>query len=119
MPEEKAIQRATGLIVIEAINSNPNGDPDRESDPRTRPDERGEISPVSFKRKIRDLVDDKEGPVWQSVSSSFKPQLKPDEFAILETRGRNRDEIKSEIRAGVFQAKYWDGRVFGNTFLED
>ena len=27
------IVRATGLLVIEVVNSNPNGDPDRESDP--------------------------------------------------------------------------------------
>ena len=45
------IKRATGLLVIEVVNSNPNGDPDRESDPRQRPDGCGEISPVSFKRK--------------------------------------------------------------------
>lgn len=31
------IKRATGLLVIEAVNSNPNGDPDRESDPRRAP----------------------------------------------------------------------------------
>ena len=36
--EATKIMRATGLLVIEAINSNPNGDPDRESDPRQRPD---------------------------------------------------------------------------------
>ncbi len=30
------IKRATGLLVIEVVNSNPNGDPDRESDPRQR-----------------------------------------------------------------------------------
>ena len=28
------IKRATGLLVMEVVNSNPNGDPDRESDPR-------------------------------------------------------------------------------------
>jgi formamidopyrimidine-DNA glycosylase len=47
------IKRATGLLVIEVVNSNPNGDPDRESDPRQRPNGIGEISPVSFKRKLR------------------------------------------------------------------
>ena len=31
------IKRATGLLVIEVVNSNANGDPDRESDPRQRP----------------------------------------------------------------------------------
>ena len=47
------IPRACGLLVIEVENSNPNGDPDRDSDPRQRPDGLGEISPVSFKRKPR------------------------------------------------------------------
>ena len=59
--------RGTGLLVIEVINSNPNGDPDRESDPRQRPDGHGEISPVSFKRKLRDLVENKNGTVWPSI----------------------------------------------------
>ena len=36
------IKRATGLLVIEVVNSNPNGDPDRESDPRQRPNGCGE-----------------------------------------------------------------------------
>jgi CRISPR-associated protein Csd2 len=113
------ICRATGLLVIEVINSNPNGDPDRESDPRIRPDERGEISPVSFKRKIRDLIADKDGPVWRAVSTQFEKPLDDKEFAILESRGRKREEIVGEIQANTFQSKYWDGRVFGNTFLED
>lgn len=52
------MKRATGLLVIEVVNSNANGDPDRESDPRQRPNGLGEISPVSFKRKVRDLLDE-------------------------------------------------------------
>jgi CRISPR-associated protein Csd2 len=116
---QHTIRRATGLLVIEAINSNPNGDPDRESDPRIRPDERGEISPVSFKRKVRDLIADKEGPVWLTVSRQFSSPLDDKEFAILESRGRKREVIVREIQENTFQSKYWDGRVFGNTFLED
>jgi len=50
--KKEIFNRATGLLVIEVINSNPNGDPDKESDPRQRNDQRGEISPVSFKRKL-------------------------------------------------------------------
>jgi Cas7 group CRISPR-associated protein Csh2 len=85
-----------------------------------RPDERGEISPVSVKRKIRDLVGDKDGPVWGQLSSrAGEPALSIDEFAILESRGRDRGEIVKEIKAGTFVKKYWDGRVFGNTFLEE
>jgi CRISPR-associated protein Csd2 len=59
------INRGTGLLLIDVTNSNPNGDPDRDSDPRIRQDKRGEISPVSFKRKLRDLVDDKESWLWK------------------------------------------------------
>lgn len=110
-------RRATGLLVIEVVNSNPNGDPDRESDPRQRPDGRGEISPVSFKRKLRDLVEEKRGPVWETLAKELK--LDPANFAILESRGRDRKAIEKELKDGTFQAKYWDGRVFGNTFLEE
>jgi Cas7 group CRISPR-associated protein Csh2 len=110
--------RATGLLVIEAINSNPNGDPDRESDPRQRPDGRGEISPVSFKRKIRDLVEDKEGPVWNAVKDMFQPPLSPEKHYILESRGRDRKQVEEDMKNKSFVSKYWDARLFGNTFLE-
>jgi len=112
-----AILRGTGLLVIEVINSNPNGDPDRESDPRQRGDGRGEISPVSFKRKLRDLVDNKEGPVWSHIKDKF--DLSDDEYHILESRGRVRKDIERELVEGTFTSKYWDGRIFGNTFLEE
>jgi len=120
---ENRIKRATGLLVIEVINSNPNGDPDRESDPRQRPDGRGEISPVSFKRKLRDLVEDKDGPVWQELSKQLS--LGKSEFFVLESRdtkkGDYKKTIKSELEnaASAFKKKYWDGRLFGNTFLEE
>lgn len=118
--ETKQIMRATGLLIIEAINSNPNGDPDRESDPRQRPDGLGEISPVSFKRKLRDLVEDKEeGSFWQELNKKFKFQ--DEEFAILESRGRDRKEINDLLKNDIeaFKKKYWDARIFGNTFLEE
>ncbi|MEK7843456.1 MAG: type I CRISPR-associated protein Cas7 [Pseudomonadota bacterium] len=117
--KENKIKRATGLLIIEVINSNPNGDPDRESDPRQRPDGRGEISAVSFKRKLRDLVEWK-GDVWNELASSFQPKLSNDKFEILESRGRNRQEIAGLLTGdgSAFKQRYWDGRVFGNTFLE-
>ena len=113
-----SIVRATGLLVIEVINSNPNGDPDRESDPRQRPDGKGEISPVSFKRKVRDLIENQDGDVWKETSKAMS--LDPMRFVILESRGRIREVIEKELKNGseVFKDKYWDGRVFGNTFLE-
>ncbi|MGO9096977.1 MAG: type I CRISPR-associated protein Cas7 [Bryobacteraceae bacterium] len=116
---EKLLKRATGLLIIEVVNSNPNGDPDSESDPRMRLGDYGEISPVSFKRKLRDLVEQKKGPVWQAVAGGFDPSLKDEEFDILEKRGRNREKIMAEVANGSFAAHYWDARVFGNTFLEE
>lgn len=115
---KEIFNRATGLLVIEVINSNPNGDPDKESDPRWRNDQRGEISPVSVKRKLRDLVEDKEGVVWKNISQKLGIN---DGFDILEKRDRDRKEISKllENDQEVFKRKFWDGRVFGNTFLEE
>ncbi len=113
--------RATGLLVIEVINSNPNGDPDKESDPRQRNDQRGEISPVSFKRKVRDLIGDKEGEVWKSISQKLKFVNDGFNYSILESRGRNRNEIIKMLKEDEekFKKEYWDARIFGNTFLEE
>jgi CRISPR-associated protein Csd2 len=116
---EGVLHRATGLLLLEVVNSNPNGDPDNESDPRTRIGNFGEISPVSFKRKLRDMVEDKDGPVWRTVAAIFDPPLADDRFDILEKRGRDREKIREEIKAGSFTARYWDARLFGNTFLEE
>lgn len=114
------INRGTGLLVIEVINSNPNGDPDRESDPRQRHDGRGEISPVSFKRKERDLILHKEGPVWQEISKSLGIEEKDFwKYDLLEKRDVDRSIVKKEVESGEFLDKYWDARVFGNTFLEE
>ena len=113
------LPRAFGLLVLEVVDSNPNGDPDRESDPRTRDDDTGLISPVSFKRKVRDLVMAKDGPVWATVSERFKPPLDPEHYHILEQPDRDREQIKEEITEGTFLPKYWDARLFGSTFLED
>lgn len=115
--EVGGFKRGTGLLVIEVRNSNPNGDPDRESDPRQRPDRRGEISPVSYKRKLRDLVEWK-GEVWSELANRLT--LDNSHFGILESRGRDRKVITEQLTGDgqPFKDAYWDGRVFGNTFLE-
>lgn len=121
--DNNLVPRITGLLILEVRKSNPNGDPERESSPRQRPDGKGEISPVSIKRKLRDLVLEKEGIVWSETKATLG--LSDDRFQILESRGRNRDEIKKKmepkdgkIGQGFIDA-YWDGRLFGNTFLEE
>lgn len=114
------LNRYTGLLVLEVINSNPNGDPDSDGAPRIRYDGRGEISPVSFKRKLRDLVEYKDGPVWCVLKDKLK--LADEHFEILESRGRDRAKIKEELKSEQCKAfidKYWDARLFGNTFLEE
>jgi Cas7 group CRISPR-associated protein Csh2 len=119
--EDTGLNRGTGLLVIEVRHSNPNGDPDAESEPRTiDADGRGLISPVSFKRKLRDLVADKEGPAWEAATKALKISPNGDGrgYDILESRGRDRDAI-FKLTAEPFRNAYWDGRVFGNTFLED
>ncbi len=88
------IKRATGLLIIEVVGSNANGDPDRESDPRQRPNGHGEISPVSFKRKLRDLLDDHEQPFFQALPEKFS--VNPERYFILENRGRDRLSITKE-----------------------
>jgi CRISPR-associated protein Csd2 len=114
-----AIPRATGLLIILVENSNPNGDPDQESDPRH--DNRGMITGVSFKRKIRDLVLRKDGVVWSTVVKDLGISEKADEFDILEQRDINRGEVNTQLKKDFegFKKRYWDARVFGNTFLEE
>lgn len=115
--DDVAFNRGTGLLIIEVRHSNPNGDPDAESDPRTiEGDGLGLISPVSFKRKLRDLISDHDGPVWQVAKKGLN--LDDARFDILEKRGRNRDSI-SRMDAETFKNTFWDARMFGNTFLED
>ena len=124
------IKRVTGLLIIEVVNSNPNGNPDQESDPRVRDYGQGEISPVSFKRKLRDLIELKDGPVYQTVTNNLSGAMEGYQYEILESRGRDRKEISKEMGdiktydeakflQSVFVKKYWDARLFGNTFLED
>ncbi len=124
------IPRATGLLIIVVENSNPNGDPDQESDPRRRShDNRGMITGVSFKRKVRDLVLRKDEVVWPEVAEAFGISSKDGiwsqgdlQFDILERRDINRQEVNellNEQHLNNFKRRFWDARVFGNTFLEE
>ncbi len=124
-----SIPRATGLLVIVVENSNPNGDPDQENDPRRRShDGRGMITGVSFKRKLRDLVLRKDDTVWPVIAPQFgitneKGSWSRDEYSfdILEQREIKRDEVNQLLKGNFdgFKKRYWDARVFGNTFLEE
>lgn len=110
--------RHVGLLILDVTMSNPNGDPDMESEPRTRElDGLGMISPVSLKRKYRDLVSG-ESKVFSAAKKKLNLGTTTDnQFKILEERGRDRDIIKAMDKA-AFTKEYWDARLFGNTFLE-
>lgn len=127
--QTQSIPRATGLLIIEVCNSNPNGDPDQESDPRRRShDNRGMITGVSFKRKIRDLILRKDELVWPKVATELGIKKNNGlwsknecEFDILESRDVNRSDVNRMLNDHFenFKKKFWDARVFGNTFLEE
>src|SRR5205823_3857488 len=105
------LPRITGLLVLEVRKSNPNGDPERESSPRQRPGGKGEISPVSVKRKLRDLVFEKEGIVWQQARQQLG--ISDDgQFQILEDRGLERSKVKKQLESDFegFKRTYWDAR---------
>jgi Cas7 group CRISPR-associated protein Csh2 len=107
----------TGLMVIEAAMSNLNGDPDRESDPRTLETADGEfglVSDVSIKRKVRDMVLFKKGPIWENISKSLG--LTTDGYDLLERPDRDRAEIAG-LTATEFLSRFWDARIFGSNFL--
>lgn len=127
--DEITIPRATGLLVILVENSNPNGDPDQESDPRRcTHDNRGMITGVSFKRKIRDLVLRDDEVVWPKVAKALSIENNNGswnksglQFDILERRDIYRPDVNKLLNENFdkFKAQYWDARVFGNTFLEE
>lgn len=118
MKTKPPFNRCAGLIVLDVTMSNPNGDPDLESDPRMIIDSGiGVISPVSVKRKMRDLIGD-ESVVFEAAKETLSLEQNSDNhYEILESRGRDRKVI-IKMNKEEFTSKYWDARIFGNTFLE-
>ena len=112
------LKRQVWLLVLDVTMSNPNGDPDMESEPRTREyDGLGMISPVSLKRKFRDLVSGQSEVFLEAQKKLKLGSQTKNNFRILEERDRDRDAIKKMTRDD-FKKEYWDARLFGNTFLE-
>ena len=108
------IPRVYGLLVILAQKSNPNGDPDSSGAPRIDSFGNGIISPVSVKRRLRDLVGGK-SVAWESVSAGAAP----DQFDIYVSEERTYSGVAQESKdINAFHKRYWDARLFGNTILE-
>jgi CRISPR-associated protein Csd2 len=127
-------KRSVALVVIECEMCNPNGSPDDENSPRVLSDNRGWISDVSIKAKIRSILADHESPVFKGLQERFG--FDPERFHILESfrRGSNKNgeftgkdavAAKNDVAAlakkdpEAFLDKFWDVRVFGTTLLID
>jgi CRISPR-associated protein Csd2 len=96
----------TALLFVEVIDSNPNGDPDRNGRPRVSEDGRGWISSQSVKRMVRDFVNRHHAKDLY-VERGKNLQNKRSEF-LTEDKS-----IKSGIHEDKMLNRYYDLRVFG------
>jgi CRISPR-associated protein Csd2 len=111
--------RQDALLLIEVVDSNPNGDPDAANQPRTDPETgQGLMTDVSLKRKVRDTVD---------LVRDTLPD--PDRYRIYITAGKALNTVHDEAYADVEKATlvkadsdtaqqwlrehYFDIRMFG------
>ncbi len=125
---KKLAKRAFGIVAVEVVLSNPNGNPDEDDMPRLTNDECGLITPVCFKHRTRELLEDHEGVTWEYLQG--KLGLDDDSFHIWESACKGYD-VNSPIEAKEHWSKmvkeegeesllkrFWDMRVFGTTALE-
>jgi len=127
---EKLSRRSFGVMFVESVMSNYNGDPDMGNQPRTtKGDDCGLISPVAFKHRVRDMLDDHRGPLWNYLNTEL--DLNEDNFYIWESAYKGfcdastpkaaNDLAKAYLKKNGESAicdRYWDIRAFGTTALE-
>lgn len=112
------------LFVFDAIDSNPNGDPDNGGRPRTDLDTgQGIVSDASIKRKIRDSVEfqvregllTEEGFeifVRRGVSLNFQLEEAYDQLGL--PKGKDKITAEGTARAANYMiGRYFDVRLFG------
>jgi len=121
-------KKSTIFVSVGVSRSNPNGNIDN-GEPRRDYNGFGIISPMSIKRKIRDLLENPESPVTEQLLKSLG--LDPETSCIFESRGRGFKDATSEKDAmqkayELFRKdeeaairKYIDIRLFGGTILEE
>src|SRR5258708_13021661 len=80
-----SIKKVYGAAIVQATASNPNGDPDNDGAPRKDINDYGMISPVAFKRRLRDSVA-RRSDAWQGVA---------DNFGITTTKAQERFQISA------------------------
>ncbi|HAP03935.1 MAG TPA: type I-C CRISPR-associated protein Cas7/Csd2 [Lachnospiraceae bacterium] len=103
------------MLLVEAENCNPNGDPDMGNLPRQDPDTGyGYITDAALKRRIRNYVMDAYGDkpgmdIFAKNGTSINREIL-DAFIRSDDEKKNGKNISP---AEVFCQRYWDGRTFG------
>lgn len=110
------VPKAAGLIITECEYSKINGQPP-DNEPRTNSSRNGIASDVSTKRKIRNLVMDKNSPFWIAIRDEMS--LNDDEFRIHEDPKLTLDEKNRHVLDGTFYKTFVDGRWYGCCYLGD
>jgi Cas7 group CRISPR-associated protein Csh2 len=116
------------VAIIRVENDNPNGGIDQDGAPRCDNRFYGLISPPSFTRKDRDLVDFKAGEVWKHAMkvAGLKDADIPF-YGIAETNNRSFPDADPDAAKNLkrflalpekeMRKRYWDVRVHGGTYL--
>lgn len=103
------------MLLVEAENCNPNGDPDMGNLPRQDPDTGyGYITDAALKRRIRNYVMDAYGKkpgmdIFAKNGTSINKEIL--DVCIRSDEEKKKGQIISP--AEIFCQKYWDGRTFG------
>lgn len=112
------------LLLFEAIDSNPNGDPDNAGKPRTDLDSgHGLVTDVSLKRKVRDavqfqvvnkVIDEARNKIFIRHGISLNEQLEAASTTLdLPNDGPKPDPAHVATRAQYMAENYFDVRMFG------
>src|SRR5258708_16638568 len=108
-----SIKKVYGAAIVQATASNPNGDPDNDGAPRKDINDYGMISPVAFKRRLRDSVA-RRSDAWQGVADQLgiTTNAAEERLPIYVLKGRRAEDIKKEIvKLDQSQSQYLDARV--------
>jgi CRISPR-associated protein Csd2 len=114
-------------LIFEVINGNPNGDPDAGNMPRLDPEtNRGLVTDVSLKRKIRNYVDlahhgedgfhiyVEEGAILNDKHRQAYKALRPDDAkAAKEAKLNPKDDTEAKQLTAFMCRNFFDVRTFG------
>lgn len=102
------------LYLFEVTNGNPNGDPDAANAPRMDPEtNRGLVTDVSLKRKVRDFVaTTKQGRIFIQSQIALNQSIEEVGGASIDSKEWNDKKPDERARKAMCQA-FYDVRMFG------